>query len=439
MVRVERPVSTRYEIAAGMRKTSDAQGPALWFENVQGCDMPVVGAVYATRGRLLQGIGWDRKEFLTRYMERIKHPIEPRIVKTGPCKEVILTGKDATFERLPICLHHELDAGYFITMGVQIAKDPEYGRNTTMSRMQVLDDTASCMSAPPTQHLGMYLKRAEARGKSLPVAVALGTDPFFLLASQVKGPIDLDECAVAGALMAKPIEMVRCETFDVEVPANSEIVLEGEIVPGERRMEGPFGEYPGYYQEPSEKPVWKLKAITHRRNPVYLAGLTGMPVTDNHVLKAAAFEAMLYQRVKAVCHEVRDVCFTAGGGMGHHAVISIRPQYRGQARAVMLAAMQLERLSTKRVIVVDDDIDPHDPFQVEWALAFRMQASRDVVIIPNLPGGALDPSCEQPFTSDVMGIDATVPFGKPYARVASVPGAKEFKIPAPRKRAPAGG
>lgn len=429
LVRISRPVSLVYEIAAGMRRTSDIGGPALLFEEVTGFDMPVVGALYASRRRALLGLETTQAEFFDRYQRGFRNLIPPKLVDWGPCKEVVLKGEEADLTRLPICTHSRKDAGAFITMGLQIAKDPEFGVNVSICRMQLFDAHTLGLLASIHQNLGLYYHRAEQRGEPLPMAVTIGNDPYTTLASQFTGNVYLDELAAAGGLMGEPIEVVRCETIDVEVPATSEIVIEGEMLPHERRAEGPFGEFPGYYSPAGERPIFKVKAITHRRNPIYLTGLTGMPVTDNHVMRQITWEPLLYERVKGICPTVRDVCFTDGGAGTLHAVVSIRPQYKSQARDVMLAAFQTERIRPKLVIVVDDDIDPRDPFQVEWALAFRMQGDRDILIIPRGIGNALDPSCPESRVSALVGIDATKPFGEPYAEVVDVPGADSFEIP----------
>ena len=174
--------------------------------------------------------------------------------------------------------------------------------------------------------------------------------------------------------------------------------------------------------------MFHLKTITHRRQPIYLAALTGKPTTDNHVLVEVAFEAILYDRIRQICPTVRDVCFTKGGAM-LHVVVSMRPTYISHARDVMLAAFSTERIRPKMVVIVDDDIDVRDPEQVEWAIATRVQADRDVVVIPHQVGAPLDPSTLAPRHGAIMGIDATRPFGQEFAEVADVPGADDFVIP----------
>jgi 2,5-furandicarboxylate decarboxylase 1 len=428
LVHIGRPTSTKFEIAAGIRKTSQIEGPALLFENVVGHSMPVAGGLYAVRRRAVYGLETTAEKIHGKIMEGLRNHIPPKIVKDGPCKEVILTGNDADFARLPICTHNAKDAGPFITIGLGFTRHPEYGNNVSISRMQIYDGkTMGCRSVPP-QHLGVYFREAESKGVPLEVAFTIGNDPYVTLCSQISGSIYLDELNVAGGWMGRPVDVVKCETVDVYVPATSEIVLEGELIPGERRTEGPFGEFPGYYQAVTQQAVFKLKAITHRRNPIYVTALTGPPTTDNHVMKEVILEAILYDRVRQICPTVRDVCVTKGG-VNLHVVVSMKPTFVSQARDVMLASFSTERIRPKLVVVVDEDIDPRDPVMVEWAMATRFQADQDLVVLPRQVGAPLDPSTPGVRLGAIMGIDATRPYGREFPEVAVVPGADDFVIP----------
>jgi len=267
LVHITKPVSPLFEVAAGIRKTSDIQGPALWFDNVVGYSMPVLGGLYAARRRLLWGFEASRNEAFEKFKRGFRSPIPPRIASNGVCKEVILTGGKADFGYLPICTHNRKDAGPFITIGLQIARHPEFGNNVSICRMQIFDGKTACIRSNPPQHLGTYFREYEKRGEPLQVAVTIGNDPYVTLASQIPGSIYLDELSVAGGWSGEPVELAQCETIDVAVPATSEIVLEGELVP-ERRLEGPFGEVHGYYHAVTQQPIFRLKAITHRQNPI---------------------------------------------------------------------------------------------------------------------------------------------------------------------------
>jgi 4-hydroxy-3-polyprenylbenzoate decarboxylase/2,5-furandicarboxylate decarboxylase 1 len=428
LVHITKSVSPRFEVAAGIRKTSDIQGPALIFDKVIGSFMPVVGGLYAARRRIILGLETSESEIHKKITQGLRNHIQPRMVSDAPCKEVILTGKDADFGYLPICTHNRKDAGPYITIGLAFARHPEYGNNVTISRIQIFDGKTAGVRSVIPHHLAVYFASAEKQGKPLELAITIGNDPYVTLCSQISGAIDLDELNVAGGWMGEPVDLVKCHTNDVAVPATSEIVLEGELIPGERRMEGPFGEFPGYYQGTMDQAVFSLKAITHRRNPIYLTALTGRPSTDNHVLTQVPKEAIIYDRLRQICPSIRDVCITKGGA-GMHLVVSIRPTFATQARDVMLAAFNSAGTRSKLVIVVDDDIDVRNPEQVEWAIATRFQADQDVVIIPRQFAMALDPSAPGLRTGAVMGIDATRPFGKDFAEVADVPESDSFVIP----------
>ena len=428
LVHITKPVSPQFEIAAGVRKTSDIQGPALWFDNVVGYSMPVIGGLYAVRRRALFGLETTEADYRSKIMRGLQNHIPPRLVRDGPCKEVIMTGRDADFGYLPVCTHNRKDAGLFVTLGLGFTRHPEYGNNVSISRMQIFDGRTAGLRSVIPQHLGVYFSDAEKRGEPLEVAITIGNDAYVTFCSQISGSIYLDELNVAGGWMGEPVELVRCETIDVMVPATSEIVIEGELIPGERRLEGPFGEYPGYYHGTTHQPVFKLKAITHRRNPIYVTALTGPPTTDNHILTQVVKEAIVYDRIRQICPTVGDVCVT-NGGVGMHVVISIRPTFATQARDVMMTALCSERIRPKLVVVVDDDIDVRNPEQVEWAIATRFQADRDVVVIPRMVGRPLDPSTPAPRVGTVMGLDATRPYGQDFAEVADVPGAESFEIP----------
>ncbi len=424
LVHISERVAPRFGIAAGIRKTSDIKGPALWFDNVIGTAMPVVGGLYAARRRCLLGLEATEDTIRERFAAAVDRPIPPRIVKDGPCKEVVLTGAEASFDRLPSCIYSAEDAAPYITLGLLIARHPTGRSNVGIYRMQVFDGHHLGVNAAK---LDTYYAAAEARGEPFGIALTLGNDPYSTLASQYRGRADLDELAVAGGVMGEPIDLVQCETIDIAVPATSEIVFEGEILPGERWSEGPFGEAPGYYSPAGPRPVFRLKAITHRRDPIYLAGLTGMPSTENHVMKQVVTEPLVYRFLKGICPTVRDVCATTASH-SLHFVISMRPTSATQAREVLLAALTSE-FQPKMVTIVDEDVDVRSPAQVEWAMTFRFQADRGVEILPHVAGYAMDPSIPRGADGSRLGINATRPYDDDYGSVVSVPGADEFVIP----------
>jgi 2,5-furandicarboxylate decarboxylase 1 len=407
---VKDEVSVKHEIAAGMRKTSDIEGPALLFENVK--DYPgwrVLGGLFATRKLVALGLGVPRDQMLERYLTLEDERIPPEIVTTGPCKEIKWTGEQIDLTKLPIVIHASKDCGPYVTIGMQIGKDPDTGiRNMSIHRMLVLGKDKLSLWAPADHHLGRMILKAEERGKGLAVATAVGVEPAIVVASQARVPYGIDEFHVAGGLRGGPVKLVKCETIDVEVPAMAEVIIEGVTIPGERVADGPYGEYPGCYSEAKQAPVLKVTAITMRKQPIWQTALTGMPVTENHTLIEYGNAAVVSREVKKIVPEVKGVNMTPGGTFRHHVVVSIKKRAENEGRNVILALLSMG-IGLKQVIVVDDDIDPFDPMQVDWAMATRFQADKDLIVIPRIACSTLDPSCPEARVTAGMGIDATAP------------------------------
>jgi 4-hydroxy-3-polyprenylbenzoate decarboxylase/2,5-furandicarboxylate decarboxylase 1 len=427
--RVTRPVRTEFEIAAGIRRMSDTKGPALLFENVVGHDMPVAGSLFADRAKALLALEvGSPKEGNEKFLRGLHNPIKPRLVESGPCQEVVHTGDDVDLFRLPLPVYSERDGGAYVTVALEISKDPvDGGRNASVYRMMRLDRNHLAVMSHVFQGLGTHIARAEERGETLDVAVVNGVDPVLLYASQAKVPAGFDELEIAGGIRGEPVEVVKGVTVDLEVPATAEIVIEGRILPGERAREGPFGEFTGYYGPQEMNPVMEVTAITHRRDPIYLAGMTGVPTTDNHVLKAFAYESVLLENLRNVFPEVVDVGFPDWAGTQYAAVVSLRQRYKGQARHLILTALG-DAARLKWVIVVDEDVDVHDTEQVMWAAITRSQPAEDLIVVEGVAGGPLDPSAPEKEVVSLMGLDATRPFGRDFPEVCRVPGADEFVL-----------
>jgi len=429
LARVSDEVDVKYEIAAGIRKTSDIEGPALLFENIKGFPgWRVLGGLFATRKLIALGLGVPEDKLLERYLTLEDKRIPPAMVSTGPVKEIKWTGADVDLHKLPIVTHAGKDIGAYVTIGVQVGKDPDNGaRNLSIHRMLLLGKDRLSLWAPPDHHLGRMILKAEEKKRGLEVATAIGVEPAIVIGSQAKVPYGVDEYHVAGGLRGAPVALVRCETIDVEVPAMAEIVIEGVTVPGERVPDGPYGEYPGCYSEAKSAPVLKVTAITMRKNPIYQTALTGMPVTENHTLIEYANAAVIYREAMKIVPEVRDVYVTPGGTFRHHVVVSIKKRHDDEARNLILALLALG-IGLKQVTVVDDDIDIRNPTEVEWALSTRMQPDRDLIVIPRLACSTLDPSVPKPRSTAGWGIDATVPVGDraKYEKVL-IPGVEKIK------------
>ena len=412
LLRVNEPMDPKFEIAAGVRKTSDIGGPALLFENIKGHPgWRVLGGLFATRKLVAMGLGIPEDKLLAQYLVLEEKRVAPEMVSTGPVKKIRWTGDQVDLSKLPIVTHAEKDVGPYITIGVQVGKDPETGtRNVSIHRMLLLGKDRLSLWAPPDHHLGRMILKAEEKGRGLEVATAIGVEPAIVIGSQAKVPYGIDEFYVAGGLRDAPVQLTRCESIDVEAPASAEIVIEGVTVPGERIADGPYGEYPGCYSAAKQAPVLQVTAITMRENPIYQTALTGMPVTENHTLIEYANAAVVYREAKKIVPEIKAVHMTPGGTFRHHVVVAIRKRSQEEARNVILALLALG-IGLKQVTVVDDDIDVYDPLDVEWALSTRMQPDKDIIIIPRIACSTLDPSVPAPRITAAWGIDATMPIG----------------------------
>jgi UbiD family decarboxylase len=429
LLRVKEEVDVKYEIAAGIRKTSDLEGPALLFENVKGFPgWRVLGGLFATRKLVALGLGVPQEQMLERYLTLEDKRIPPEMVPTAPVKEVKWTGSQVDLSKLPIITHASKDCGPYVTIGVQVGKDPDTGiRNLSIHRMLVLGKDKLSLWAPADHHLGRMILKAEEKNRGLEVATAIGVEPALVVGSQAKVPYGIDEYHVAGGLRGAPVELTRCETIDVEVPAAAEIVIEGVTIPGERVADGPYGEYPGCYSEAKQAPVLRVTAITMRNNPIYQTALTGMPVTENHTLIEYGNAAVVYREVKKIVPEVRGVNMTPGGTFRHHVVVAIKKRAENEGRNVILALLSLG-IGLKQVIVVDHDIDPFDPLQVDWAMATRFQADKDAIIVPRIACSTLDPSCPENRVTAGMGIDATAPMKDRWRfEKVEIPGVERVK------------
>ena len=424
LLKTKKPVDTKFEISSYIRKTSDQRGPALFFENVKNFDMPVVGGIFATRERAFLALETSSQDYVHKFQNALDHLLPPKLVSNAPCKDVIHTGNDVDLTRLPIPIFSEKDPAAFITLGLSISRDPKSGgKNTSIYRLQLKGRNRLGIMA---QHLVRQLVEAESLGKGLPIAIAIGSDPVIPLATQWMAPYGTDEMALAGALRGQPVEVVKAETVDLEVPATAEIVIEGIVLPNIREQEGPFGEVSGYYTPANPKPVIEVSAITHRRNPIYQAALTGMPTTENHILKQLPLEATFYWMLKKEFPGVTAVHFPAAGTVGMISVIAMKQAYECEARNVIATMFGSRR--NKITIVVDDDVDIYDMEKVLWAIATRTQADEDIIIFPRLVATAMDPSVRKFRVGSSLGIDATKPFGRQFPEMVTVPGADRVSL-----------
>lgn len=406
---ISRPVDPKHQLAALLKRGAWEKGPALLFTQVKGHEMPVVGNVCASRQRLALALGTTLQDCLAVFMERMAHHVAPQMVEAAPCQEEIRSDLDLLRD-LPIITAHELDNGPYITAGVVIAKDPNTGvHNASLHRIHPIGRDRATIFIGPERDLWQYYTRAKELGRGLPVAVVLGVHPALLLATVTELPFDQDELALAGALQQEPLQLVRCRTVDVEVPAASEIVLEGEILPGVLESEGPFGEYTGFYGVgvPDGKAnVIQFSALTHRRQPIYQTLITGPDHSyESCYIGCLSKEAVIYSAAKSIIPNIEGVSVLGSRYMG---VIQVKGEVSsGNVRRVLLTAMSsMEYI--KYVVVVNEDVDIFSADDVLWAMATRVRPSEDILIIPNLTMESLDHSAPGAASAKV-GIDATVP------------------------------
>lgn len=416
--RIKAAVDKEWEVGPICRENFDKFGPALIFENIKGYRTPLVVGVLGNRKRhaYALGVGPDNKAIMQRWQKAYQQPIKPKIVERGPCQEVELAEVDLYAEPFPVPKWHYLDGGPELgTYHAVITKDPETGWiNCGTYRNQILERDILGSLTIPYRHDGIHWEKWRSLGKPMPVAIALGLDPYLNMVSISAIPAQVDEYDIAGGLKGAPIEVVRAKTVDLLVPVRAEIILEGEM-PTDRfyPLEGPFGEFPGYMGvERKDSHFIQVKKITHRRDPLFQGTYEGRPPNESTESRLYGRSAALYEHLRrAGIPGIKDVCITPGGCSGFHAVVCVKKMYPGHVRDIMGHVWGHPTLFCKHCIVVDEDIDPWDPFWVEWSIATRVQAGRDVEIVKNGKSIVLDPS-QVPSRrgwSDLLGIDATKP------------------------------
>jgi UbiD family decarboxylase len=420
--KIESEVDLKHEVGAVCRLALDRGGErdnkALYFSRLKGSSYPLVVNVLANRKRYCLALECSPDEVHREWIRRTQKPIAPEMVKDGPCKEVVRVGRDVDLFELPIPWWNKLDGGHYITFPCYISKDPETGiRNAGMYRTMVHDKRTLGILAAPYRHVRHHFEKAHAQGRPLPVAIVIGLDPSLYIATVAPFPFGEDEVAMAGALRGEAIQFVPCETIPLEVPAYAEIVIEGEIPPNVVREEGPFGEFTGYYGDRAPRPVIQVKAITHRKDLIYQASYEGLPHHETCVVSGISNEAELLRQIPLP--GIQKVHFTSGGGGYLDAVVSIKKPYDGYGKMVGLAALGTTAGRTVKIItVVDDDIDPNDIAQVNWAVTTRARVDRDIEIIKDVSANVLDPTMTQhekrtSSRTDKMIIDATKPLLEP--------------------------
>jgi len=427
--RIPFEVDPYLEITEFADRSVKRNGPALLFEKPKGSDVPLLINAFASMRRLEIALGVDNIEDIAAriagYLQMQKpeglvdklkmlpklaemNAAFPKTVKDGPCKEVIRRS-DFSLDEFPIlhCWPH--DGGRFITFPLVFTKNPETGkRNVGMYRMQAYDERTTGMHWQTQKHGAEHFRRARAKNPEgrIPVSVAIGADPATALSGMLPIPPDLDEMMFAGFLRREPVEMVPCETNDLEVPANAEIILEGYVNLNEMRTEGPFGDHTGFYSLEGEYPVFHVECVTHKKDPLYLTTVVGPPPQEDYYM-GYAVERVFLPVMKMQYPEITDVAMPAEGIFHNLMIVAIRKSYPGHARKIMNAIWSLgQAMFTKVIVVVDHDVDIHNYSEVVWKALCALDPERDVQFSLG-PVDTLDHAQRMQDYGSKMGIDAT--------------------------------
>jgi len=427
--RIPFEVDPRLEITEFADRSVKRGGPALLFERPKGSRIPLLINAYASERRMQLALGVDDvREIAARITEMLEMRMPqglinklkmlpkladmtnffPKMVSSAPCQEVVR--RDGfSLDEFPVLTCWPGDGGPFITLPMVFSKNPETGkRNCGMYRMQVYDARTTGMHWQTQKQGAEHYRRLLKEGKveSMPVAVALGGDPVTMYSAILPLPPDLDEMMIAGFLRNKPVEMVKCITSDLEVPAQAEIVLEGHVRLGELRREGPFGDHTGFYSLDDDYPVFHIDCITTRKDPIYPTTIVGPPPMEDYYM-GRAIERIFLPLMRMQIPEIRDMAMPAEGVFHNLMLLSIRKSYPGQARKVMHAIWGLgQAMFTKVIVVVDEDVDVQNYSEVAWRALNNIDPERDIEFVHG-PVDSLDHASRLPDYGSKMGIDAT--------------------------------
>ena len=429
--RISAQVQSELEITEITDRCVKSSGPALYFENVAGFSEPVVTNLFGTHQRMAWALGVDSADELTSQVRDllgiVQNPpksvfdklrtlkeivdvarTQPKIVKSAPCQEIVYEGKEADLTKLPHLKCWPMDGGRYITLPIVISKDPVSGRrNVGTYRMQIYDEKTAGMHWQ-THKVGAahYRNSENLSNERLEVAIVIGCDPTTMWTGALPLPPDMDELAVSGVIRNSAVKLIKCKTVDIEVPVSGEIVLEGYVVPGELKTEGPFGDHTGYYSLEDEYPVFHLTAITTRENPIYAATVVGKPPSEDYFM-GKAIERLMLPAMQLTLPEIVDINMPAEGVFHNLIIVSMRKEYPGHTRKVMNAIWGLGLLMlVKTIIIVDEFVDVHDLSEVAWRVTSNIDPTNDVVFSEG-PVDDLDHSSSKPKFGSKMGIDAT--------------------------------
>ena len=403
-IEIDKEISALYETTAIVTKLErQKRTPILHFKNVKDTDFTVVVNTCASRTMVAAALGIDKKELPQKYRDSLNNLIEPKLIKEGPVHDVVFTGDQVDILKLPQMRYHDTDGASYISGGIVMARDPDTGSySCSFNRLMIKGSNKLGIYMTPGRHLGQIYEKAEQRKQPMELAICLGNHPAWCMGALFIGSYHIDERHVMGGLMNSPLEVVQAKTVDLEVPARSEIVLEGEIAPFEREEEGPYGEFTGYSAGQVNRPFIKIKAITHRKGAIY-QDVCGGPHRELLLMSTIPMEPSILDYLQKNIPAVQSVRCPAPFTL----FVSLKKSRDGQAKQVLLTAFAAD-MQVKHCVVVDDDIDITNNQAVIQAIATRAQAYRDLFIIKGVTHDELDPSRQEgkPI-SDKVGVDAT--------------------------------
>jgi UbiD family decarboxylase len=403
LVRVKNEVDWDLEMGGILREICDTEGPAVLFENIKDYKHTICTSLFAGSLGTFPRIGLaldlpkdtPYRELIRVWRERSKKPIKPVLVNTAPCKENILQGDGIDLFQWPVPHWSKLDGGRYIgTFAGIITKDANsVWENVGVYRAMIHDKSTTTMSVAQGQHIWYHWRSWRKQRKNMPLAIAIGGDPLLPAVGAAPVPLYVNEWDTQGGLRQQPVELIKCETMDLRVPASSEIVLEGELVTDVSTFvnDGPFSEFTGHYGGKSERPIFRVKCITFRNNPIFQGTITGIPITEDHRVTSVSHSATIWDLLEERMTGVTGVNADPSTAYAN-IIVQIDNSYYGQVHQVAanIWSSSLSNMMGKNIIVCDEDVDIYNLSRVFWAIAYRVDPPRDIVQYPGWIS-ALDP------------------------------------------------
>lgn len=423
LLSISTPLDPKYEISSVLSEMGKKEAPALLFEKVKGHRLPVVGNLLGTRRRLALALGTDPEKLFEEFPKGLQKEIPPVLIQDRSPKEVIKKGRGLDLTKLlPILTHYEGDSGPYITSGVSSSRDPEtgaIGRGLHRMELRGKDRLGISLLNPP---LSEIYEKYKKRRQKMEIATVIGMDPLIFVAPILKAPVGTDKLSLVGGIRGEAVPVVKAEQVDLQIPAFAEIAIEGVIDPKGEEKDGILGESSGYYMGFSKSPTIQVLAVTLQKNPLYHAIVPWSLEVDNLLYLVHGLDFV--PKMKREIPSIKDIRLIPGT-FGSHAVMSMDTENRGEVRRALSFALSFTNI--KKVVAVNTDINLQDDQELEWALATRFQADRDLIVMTHLRGQPIDPSSGEGFLTAKMGLDATKPTSIGFEKVG-VPEAVKKRV-----------